>query len=51
MNKVISVIALAIIAAFMALVLVSQWELYTQFMQGLGQEPNALGFVGWVLSR
>lgn len=54
-DRVFETIVLILIVAFfvgvIALGLVSQWELYTQLISGLNQEPTILGFIGWVLSR
>lgn len=54
-DKVFEIIVFILFAAIfigvLALMFVSDWELYSQFISGLNQEPTILGFIGWILSR
>lgn len=48
---IVFILFAAIFIGVLALLLVSDWELYSQFISGLNQEPSILGFIGWMLSR
>lgn len=54
-DKVFETIIIILFSAFiigiLILSLMSQWELYVQFISGLNQEPTILGYIGWMLSR
>lgn len=48
---IVFILLAAIFIGVLALMFVSGWELYVQFISGLNQEPTILGYIGWMLSR
>lgn len=51
LEAIVFILFTAILVGVFALLFASDWELYSQFIRGLNQEPNVLGFIGWMMSR